>query len=290
MGGTAGRTRSTARRWAPALLGLALAGGVALSYEAGWIEAGAGSRESADCPPPPAPQQADDQGSGEGPRPSAIAPASQRRAELDAVDLRERVATLESQAKLMAERNVTGELPYYGHTPAELEAMARHCDVRVDYPTRLETQAIEDLGLDEAESRAWERALEAFAAEELGAYRALLRELAPDTPELDALPLAQVRRLLTRLVPRTRSEDDGALRRHVARERAGLREPPASEEKLSAYNRYNRLRFSAGDRFATFMADELGSERAAELRAAYSGWPGARTRQWGCEDEADTEP
>ena len=290
MGGAAGRTRSTASRWLPALLGLALAGGVALGYESGWIEPGA---SSGDCPPPPVPQQREGQqgeGEGEGSRPSAIAPASQRRAEMDAVDLRERVATLESQAKLMAERNVTGELPYYGHTPAELEAMARHCDVRVDYPTRLEAQAIEDLGLDEAESRAWERALEAFAAAELGAYRALLRELAPDTPELDALPLAQVRRLLTRLVPRTRSEDDGALRRHVARERAGLREPPASQEELSAYNRYNRLRFSAGDRFATFMADELGSERAAELRAAYSGWPGARTRQWGCEDEADAEP
>ena len=56
-----------------------------------------------------------------------------------------------TQAELLAERNVTGELSYYGNSQSELEAMARHCDVRTDYPTRLGQQEVEDLGLDDAE-------------------------------------------------------------------------------------------------------------------------------------------
>jgi hypothetical protein len=204
------------------------------------------------------------------------------RDEASHVALEDQLAALKAQAELLAERNVTGELSYFGMPQAELEAMARHCDVRTDYPVRLAEQDVEDLGLDEAERAAWDRAIAGFAAQEQQLYRELLREVAPDTPDLDTLDLASVRKLLTRSVAGARAPEDEELQRAVAEERAGLREPPSDASALSAWNRYNRLRFNAGDRFAALLGDELGDERAEELRRAMGGWPGARTRVIGC--------
>jgi hypothetical protein len=215
-------------------------------------------------------------------RSSSTSRHSDAETELDRSALEDRLALLEAQNKILAERSVTGELSYYGFTPAELEAMARHCDVRVDYPTLLGEQEAEDLGLEPAEREAWDRAINHFAAQELDYYRAILREVAPDTPGIDQLELGDVRRQLTKVVGRAKVEGDD-VQRHVAEERAGLRPAPDDPATLSAWNRYNRLRFNAGDRFAQLLGDELGDERAHELRSALEGWPGARTRQVGCE-------
>jgi hypothetical protein len=265
-------------RWLPTMLGGLLALGVVMAYELDFIE-----REPApsECPrtgkPKAEPQPRDPLFAGARPHPSS------RRDEAQAIELEDRVALLEAQNEILAERNVTGEMGYYGLSQAELEAMARHCDVRTDYPTRLGEQEMEDLGLESAEREAWQRALQKFADQELAHYRELLREVAPDTPGLDELPLAQVRRQLTKVIGRSRATDDDSLQRQVAEERAGLREPPPDPATLSAWNRYNRLRFNAGDRFAELLTDELGEDRVHELRSVFEGWPGARTRQWGCD-------
>ncbi len=268
-------------RWLPAMLGGLLAVGVGMAYELDWIERDAPAQdcptaevaEKAKKPPRPEPMFA-------GARPPR---ATDDEVELDPSALRDRLAVLEAQNHLLAERAVTGELSYYDFTPSELEAMARHCDVRVDYPVRLGDQEAEDLGLEPAEREAWDRALVEFAEQELEYYREILREVAPDTPDLDQLPLEQIRRQLTKRINRARGEGDDGLQRHVAEERAGMRRPPEDPAALSAYNRYNRLRFNAGDRFAQVLGEELGEDRVHELRSALGGWPGARTRQFGCD-------
>jgi hypothetical protein len=270
---------SNSTRWLPTMLGGLLAVGVVMVYELDLIARDSPEQE---CPtvtpaPPKPPPKRDPMFAGARPRPS-------RDAEPETMPLEDRLALLEAQNQILAERSVTGELSYYDFTPAELEAMARHCDVRVDYPTRLGEQEAEDLGLESPEREAWDRALANFAAQELDYCRAILREVAPDTPGLDELPLAQVRKLLTKGVGKARADGDGDLQRHVAEERAGIRPPPEDPAALSAWNRYNRLRFNAGDRFAQLLGDELGDERAHELRRALAGWPGARTRQFGCGD------
>jgi hypothetical protein len=265
-------------RWLPTMLGGLLVVGVVMAYELDVIPRDEPARACPTVTPTPAKPSTpprDPMFAGARPQPADGEP------EPLAID--DRLALLEAQNQILAERSVTGELSYYDFTPAELEAMARHCDVRVDYPTLLGEQEAEDLGLESAEREAWDRALTNFAAQELDYYRSILREVAPDTPGIDELSLAQVRKQLTKSVSRARSDGDDGLQRHVAEERAGLRPPPEDPAALSAWNRYNRLRFNAGDRFAQLLGAELGDERAHELRRALAGWPGARTRQFGCE-------
>jgi hypothetical protein len=270
---------SALTRWLPTMLGALVAVGVVVAYELDFIE-----RKPAvagDCPSAPEITQA------ERPRNPFIAGAAPSRRADKQIDapLEDRVAILETQNALLAERHVTGEMGYYNLSQAELEAMARHCDVRTDYPKNLDPQETEDLGLEPAEREAWGRALQKFADQELEQYRALLAEVDPDTPDLDNMSLADVRRRLLKVVGRARVADDDSLQRHVAEERAGMREPPDDPASLSAFNRYNRLRFNAGDRFAELLGEELGEDRMHELRSVFEGWPGARTRQWGCPGE-----
>lgn len=269
-------------RWLPTMLGVLVAVGVVLAYELGVIE-GQTIIEQADCEPArepvASPVRYDPFTAG------SRTPPSRREGEAEA----DRLALLETQNALLAERNVTGELAYYNLGQAELEAMARHCDVRSDYPKNIDETEAEDLGLGPAEREAWTRALHKFADQELEYYRGLLAEIDPNTPELETLPLAQVRRQLTKVAGKARTGDDDSLQRQVAEERAGLREPPDDPAALSAWNRYNRLRFNAGDRFAALLGEELGEDRAHELRSVFEGWPGARTRQWGCPGERKGE-
>ncbi|PRQ07808.1 hypothetical protein [Enhygromyxa salina] len=267
----------------PTLLGILIALGVVAAYELELIER---DPVPSDCPPdsssPPSASSParvlDPLVAGARPHPAS------RAAEAHALAVEDQLALLETQNQVLAERAVTGELSYYNQSQAELEAMARHCDIRMDYPKRLEAQEIEDLALEPDEQQAWDRALQAFAEQERAYYLEILRELDPETPGLDELPLAQVRRQLTKVAGRARSGDDSSLQRHVAEERAGLRDAPTDPEQLSAWNRYNRLRFNAGDRFAQLLGDELGDARVHELRSVFEGWPGAHTRQVGCEE------
>jgi hypothetical protein len=270
---------SALTRWLPTMLGGLLAVAVVMAYELGFVP-----REPA---PAPACDPPDTSEPAERRRDPITAGARPRRTD-DADDgptLEDKLALLETQNALLAERNVTGELGYYNLAQAELEAMAHHCDVRSDYPKNLDPQESEDLGLTAAEREAWMRALQKFADEELVLYRSLLAEIEPGTPELETMTLAQVRRQLTKVANRARTGDDDSLQRHVAEERAGLRDAPDDPATLSAWNRYSRLRFNAGDRFAELLVDELGADRVHELRSVFDGWPGARTRQWGCPGE-----
>ena len=270
---------STLLRWLPTLLGIAIAGLIAIAYETDLI----GADPSSDATSEPISEATREQAPASREAASFVPrsrPESPR--EAPPLELEDRAAWLEAQNRVLAERVVTGELSYYGHGPAELEAMARHCDVRIDYPTRLDPEAVADLGLDGDEQTRYARALQRFADDEAELYRALYRELAPQG---DAeRELVEIRKDLVRLAPRTRTPGDEAIQRDVAEERAGLREVPDAAE-LSPYSRYMRARFDAGERFATVLAAELGAERSEELRRALGGWPGARTRQWGCPDE-----
>jgi hypothetical protein len=270
---------SALSRWLPTMLGALLAVGVVMAYELDVIE-----REPApapECESAPAPSKPERR------RDPITAGARPRQTDDDddGLSVDDKLARLTTQNALLADRNVTGDLAYFNLGKAELEAMARHCDVRSDYPKNLDPQESEDLGLSPDEREAWSRALQKVADQELELYRALLGEIDPNTAELVTMALAQVRRQLSKFATKARTGDDDSLQRHVAEERAGLRDAPEDPSQLSAWNRYNRLRFNSGDRFAELLVDELGADRVHELRSVFDGWPGARSRQWGCPGE-----
>src|SRR5690606_11836251 len=125
---------SALTRWLPTMLGALLAIGVALAYELDVIEREPG--------PAPACEPTTAEAKPQRRRDPITAGAHQRRSdqqdEPDAIDMK--LARLETQNQLLAERSVTGELGYYNLSQAELEAMARHCDVRSDYPKNLDPQ------------------------------------------------------------------------------------------------------------------------------------------------------
>jgi hypothetical protein len=67
----------------------------------------------------------------------------------------------------------------------------------------------------------------------------------------------------------------GDVQRQIAEERAGLREPPTDVASLPIEQRVARLMAEDGNDFERLVADQLGAERARELRRKADGWPGS---------------
>ncbi|MFV8753739.1 hypothetical protein ACNOYE_24595 [Nannocystaceae bacterium ST9] len=265
--------RSQLARWLPTMLGVGAALTVAVLYEVGVL----GSKppapaeepccaETREAPPEPGPILIDR------PHPSV---------EVEREQLVEQLEQAQTREQLLAEQALAGEVRFTNLSQAELEAMARNCDVRTDYPVRLAPEDLDDLDLAPDEQAAYDRALVRFAEQENALYRELYRELAPPGTDVDALSATELRTKLTRSLGRGKQPGDEDIRKAIAEERAGLRERPREGEG-SVYARYTRARFAAGDRFAALLEAELGEERTNELRSAFDGWKGARMREFEC--------
>ncbi len=272
--------RSKLARWLPTLLGAGAALTVAALYELGVL----GSRPAPEIAEPCCAE----------PRERAPAPGREPermpdRTRLDAeptdrddlVDLVEQLEQSQLREKMLAEQVVTGEVRFTGLSQAELEAMARHCDVRTDFPVRLAPEDFEALDLGPDEQAGYDRAIVSFAEQETALYRQLYRELAPPETNVDALSSSELRTALVRSLGRGKQPGDEDIRRAIAEERAGLR-TPSDPNTGSVYARYTRARFDAGDRFAELLERELGESRTRELRGAFDGWKGARVREFEC--------
>jgi hypothetical protein len=268
--------RSKLARWLPTLLGVGAALTIATLYELGVL----GSQ-----PPEPAPEEPCCANTRE-PAPESEPSLPDRphpAVEAEREQLVEAVELAKTREQLLAERAVTGEVRYTNLSQAELEAMARNCDVRTDYPIRLEPSDIEDLDLAPEEQAAYDRALVRFAEQETATYRELYRELAPPSVDVNALSNTELRTGLVRSLGRARQAGDEDIRKLIAEERAGLRSAPSDPNSGSVFARYTRARYAAGDRFNAQLEQELGKERTQELRSVFDGWKGARMREFQCE-------
>ncbi len=65
------------------------------------------------------------------------------------------------------------------------------------------------------------------------------------------------------------------IQRQIAQERAGQREPPTDISALSIEERVSRLFAESGNEFERLVSEQLGPERARELRGKNDGWPGS---------------
>jgi hypothetical protein len=268
--------QSKLARWLPTLLGVGAALTVAALYELGTL--------GSDPPPPEEPCCANTRE--RAPEPTREPPDRPHPiAEAEKEELVEAVEQANTREQLLAEQVATGEVRYTNLSQAELEAMARNCDVRTDYPIKLEPADLEDLDLSRDEQAAYDRALTRFAEQENALYRELYREVAPKKVDVDKMSVAELRTALVRSLGRAKQPGDQDIRKLIAEERAGMRTPPSDPASGSVYARYTRARFAAGDRFGKLLEEELGADRTNELRSVFDGWKGARMREFECEDE-----
>jgi hypothetical protein len=212
---------------------------------------------------------------------SSVAPRGAAPANVEA--LRQRIEELEGKLaateveRAAGEERIGGDVTYFNLTREELVAMAKRCETRSDIPGDLDDERAADMGMSAEERQAYDRALkrwrEAYERELTMLYEEATGEPMPDDPLAAIGAFAALRQ-----------ESDRDLRRHMAEERAGLREHPGSTKDQTLYERHTRLSEGRGDAFEAVLAEELGPTRARELRAANDGWPGGRQRHMGCPD------
>lgn len=142
----------------------------------------------------------------------------------------------------------------------------------------------EAAGVTEAEHAVLKRTAESFAA----SYRAEWAELA-ERVGIDrswaetSAPVV----VSTRILAEFDEDDYASAVERVARERAGW--DPKDKDVPDAVDAAVRLRLGVGDAYEAAIAEALGPDRAAELRASSDGWPGKHATT-GNQCEVEPEP
>ena len=165
----------------------------------------------------------------------------------------------------------------HGLSHDELRRLAENCEVRMDQPGAMPEKLANELRLTEPERRAYEDALTEVRAQVSRETDAILRPLMTGR---DPRSIDFEERL--KILFASRLEEDPGLMRKIAAERAGMRPAPDDNARMSPYERWERLRASAGDRMEVALASRIGGPRAVEIRAARNGWPGRKIWYQGC--------
>ncbi len=126
-------------------------------------------------------------------------------------------------------------------------------------------------GLTSTERATLREANEAYRQADEDAMREFFVELGGDASRAPQLSINAVRGWLDAKVP---PEAVNRVSRAIARERAGLDEPPHSAHE--ARERYVRYLSGDGDRYEAFVATRLGEARARDLRLTWGHWPGSQ--------------
>jgi hypothetical protein len=166
----------------------------------------------------------------------------------------------------------------------ELDHMADCGIVRINIPHFLSDRSAEPtFGADWADAVGLSLDEEAVMAEVAEQYREdLYRELTElllatgkSQQWADQTSFLGMMAALHEASPMSDDEEEAMLRR-LAAEKAGRVEPPTDLSSLSPAERITRINVGFGDALEQALAARLGPERASELRQAFDGWPGPR--------------
>lgn len=182
--------------------------------------------------------------------------------------------------------------PWFDPGEDTLKAFAAECRVRFDLPPiqgvtprELSADEASALGLSQSERAKANRALAAMHARFVEEVRALYIEATGDEAGADVLsPSAMGSEIRDKSLPGER----GRVQQQIARERAGIAPAPRSLQGTSVAERYMRFLASAGDDLEVLLANELGPERARQLREENGGW-GKRMEMAGCPQQDRNE-
>jgi hypothetical protein len=190
-------------------------------------------------------------------------------------------AEREARAKACATQS-RGDCPFLDPDEQTLLEMAKCAVVKVDSPGWVDNpetpdvdQYVEQLGVtDPAEIEGIQAAATRHYADFNRRLRDIYLELGGDPKLVDDASPATLRSYVADQLDK---ELLGDIQRRVAEERAGVREPPASDAQLSIEERFFRMHASLGDEFESMVGAEIGPERARALREVHDGWPGSTT-------------
>lgn len=200
-------------------------------------------------------------------------------------------------AEAEARRCATAVRPDCGFldpSAAELVEMARCGTVKSDYPGGVLSDYLSEFPLPQktvelAELSAREkeqivRVTNNFRETMHSELGMIMRDLDGSQDQADALTIEQ---LVASIRKHSVSQEAIDARKNIARARADLAPLPAP---ATPTERFEQLVQNLGDTYEARLAEELGSARAAELRAINDGWPGGRNVSSGrCDEEAEDE-
>ncbi len=189
-------------------------------------------------------------------------------------------AELQVRARKCAGQGRGGDCPFLEPDEDTLREMARCAAVKVDFPGFLDnvdrpevSNYARSLGISDAnEVAGLQAAADKHYAEFNGRLREIFVELGGDAEMAEDASAATMKSYIADQLDR---ELMGDVQRKVAEERAGMREPPADLSALPIEEQAFRLHAELGNAFEQHLADQLGAERARELRRVKDGWPGS---------------
>jgi hypothetical protein len=256
-------------------------GRVLLANEKGRTELRAGEHATAasGAAPGPAVSGAATASPASGAAPAAATPAelvqreATQRAEI--AKLRARLAELEGHGTAFFEEPVPpGPAPWHLHpSHDELVEMAKECKIRFDMPSMAATepfaippQARAAAGLSDGEATAAEQAVAEAMARTQAQIRAIYVEVTGNSAAAEELSFDSMIREIEE-----KSGDEGAAKRQLSAERAGLAAVPATLADRSPGERLLRVLSGTGDDVERAVAGAIGPDRAHALRGA-DGW------------------
>lgn len=178
-------------------------------------------------------------------------------------------------------------------SPEQLAEMAKNCEVRVDLPPVLGAQAAPELsdktaasyGVSSDERATFDQVVAQFQTESNAQLNAFYKEITGNAASSSMSSTAMME-----LITGTLGAQESIARQTIAREHAGLAQPPADLASAQVADRYERWFSTLGDAFESELAAKLGAARAHALRAANDGWMGSSHSSSGCPDAGAGAP
>jgi hypothetical protein len=212
-------------------------------------------------------------------REQLVARAQSQQSEI--AKLRARVDELEGGRAAVPDMAAEPGRAWYDPSPERLQAWVAECHIRTDNPGLEHWQPSSSLGTNERGLEASELPqVNAALAEVQQQWKQLVRALYIEaTGDLQGADTLSIEAMRHEIEEKGAPDEHNNILEQIAKERAGLAQPPADLSKTSPFERMFRASLKLGDQSEQAIATRLGADRAKQIRG--EGW-GSRSDMSGC--------